>query len=452
MTAKPPARPWPTSELLRQIEASYFKERIGESWAEERARVEKSLAGISERLSRRFTPHPDNPVLGVGGSGIVLWLRDSKFLGLDAAVKFPRPVPGKIALVMDMLQKEIGQLSKLRHSSIVRIIYYDTAEVDASNAIPFYVMDKVEGQKSQLFVQDGSVTPDGFMRLILRTAEAIQYLHGDADRGFVHLDIKAENIVVRPPGDPVLIDLGTCKKIRGEDTLTVVACTKSIAYPKLVQRLDKDPSDEKRAKGELQRSQIDPFWDLWALGVTILHWMGINHEDGSLRSKPIYPRLPAYIRKYLLLLVARLLVDFLPEWLSKRIGLSSAFLSSFRIKDAAQLVDMLRRIAGGAGPLTEVAELTSHTLGAMQAAPGQHVPNSERLQSLLSHRLFRRLNSIAQLGLVAQVYPLAQITAAASTVWVPTLTRRSSYARSMTIRYVLSFVNCLNPPTVGTLF
>src|SRR5207253_1312613 len=46
----------------------------------------------------------------------------------------------------------------------------------------------------------------------------------------------------------------------------------------------------------------------------------------------------------------------------------------------------------------------------MQVAPNTHVPRTPALLKLLEHRLYQRLNSVTQLGLVSQVYSGASHT------------------------------------------
>lgn len=406
-----PMPSWPIDRLLKDIEARYEKEKILDAWLQEKSNVELSLRALnSSNLGRRFSPASE-AVLGVGGSGIVLRMSDSKFSGIDVALKFPRPVAGKILLLAEMLEKEIAQLSRLRHPGIVRIIYYDTVtNPQNKNSVPYYIMELVDGKKSQSFTHDGNISEHQFIHLIKETIKIIAYFHSHTPTSIVHLDIKPDNIVISSTGYPVMIDLGTCKLVSDADAKTIVACTRSYAHPKLAQRLAKDPSDENRSKGELKRSEIESKWDLWAFGKTILVWMGINPEDGTLAQGAIFPKLTPYTRKYLLLLTARLHADFLPEWLSKRIGVSSSFLESFKIESTSQLLDVVLRLDGSSNPLSEVPELTSSPLDTMQAASGQHVFNSKRLEKVMAHRLFRRLNSITQLGLVSLVYPGAKHT------------------------------------------
>ena len=124
-------------------------------------------------------------------------------------------------------------------------------------------------------------------------------------------------------GRPVLIDLGTCKRLCEDDALTIVACTRSNAHPQLIRLLHEDPSDDNRARGEVPRSKIDPTWDLWAFGLTLLDWLGVDRDSGDVAPEAIYHRINAYTRKYYILLAARLLSYSVRSWLSKRVGLSA---------------------------------------------------------------------------------------------------------------------------------
>jgi serine/threonine protein kinase len=389
------------------MEAVYAKEKIHTSWQIESASIKNALESIANKLPiSRYIP---KAVLGVGGSGIVIRLEDALFPAVDNALKFPRPVSGKVNLISEMLGKEMAFLARLRHPGIVKILYYTTlSNVEGYNNLPFYLMETVDGAQSKHFASNKDTSENAFLTLVRESAETLNYLHTNKDAPFAHLDIKPDNIVTDHNGRPVMIDLGTCKLIGTDENKTLVACTRSFAHPQLVQNLTRDPSDNNRARGELRRSEIDLKWDLWAFGLTILSWMGLDPNIGTQEPDAIIDRLSPYTRKYLLLLVSRLLIDAPPNWLFRRIGLDPNFVKEFGISTAGQLCDLLNRIGSNRGPLENIPELAPATTGSIQAGPGVHVVNTNRLKLTLSHRLVRRLNSITQLGLVSQVYPSAK--------------------------------------------
>ena len=349
-------------------------------------------------------------MLPIGGSGIVLRLEDVLFPEQDKALKFPRPVLGNVQLIAEMIRNEIAFLSKLRHPGIVRILDYASLDsVEGYGELPFYIMEFVAGSPSTEFVTNQQTELGAFCDFVNETANIISYLHS-LSPPFVHLDLKPDNIMVDASGQPIMIDLGTCKQARKEAILTIVACTLDYAHPQLARLLVKDPSDANRAKGELQRAEIDPRWDLWAFGMSVLTWLGLDRSDGTVINEVIYNSLPVYTRKYYLLLAARLLAFSSPNWLCKKVGLSEDFLKEFEVISADELCEILGRLSGVRNLLNQIPEISGLAMGTIQAAPGSHVPQTKALSEVLGHRLFRRLNSITQLGCVLQVYPGAKHT------------------------------------------
>lgn len=340
--------PWPVDALMEELRATYEKEGLGTSWKDECPSFKEALKAIQQSLP--VGRYIAKSVVGVGGSGIVLRLADNLFPKLDKALKFPRPVGGKVDLIADMLTKEISYLAELRHPGIVSIVDYKTiGETAAYHSLPFYVMDFVEGSPSHKRLRDGDVTEQQFYDLVMLTAQTLAYLHSGQAQKFAHLDIKPENIMMTASGKPVMIDLGTCKRLQSDGAVTIVACTRSLAHPQLVRKLAEDPSDDNRARGELRRSEIDPSWDLWAFALTLLAWLGVDRDSGEVSPDGIYHRLAPYSRKYYMLLAARLLTYSVRSWLAKRLGLSEVVLKDFAISSADDLCEVIARLGGTSG-------------------------------------------------------------------------------------------------------
>lgn len=400
---------WKIDQLLEQLKERYSKEGIGDSWESEHPDLREALAALETRLGGRFYAVK---VIGVGGSGIVVRTEDDRFRKVDKALKFPRPVRDKVRLISEMLTKEVDFLSELRHPGIVTITYHEELPGKGNyEFLPFYLMEFVEGMESPDFSRAPETSEQQFIDFLHATAEIVAYLHSRLPMPMAHLDLKPENILVDDRDSPVLIDLGTCKRVGSGDALTTtVACTYSMAHPELVRQLNKDPSDKNRARGNVSRSKIDLRWDLWSFGLSLLRWLGVNRSTGEEEDSAIYNRLSAYTRKYLVLLAARLLSDELPIWLEKSLGLRQSFVREFPIETSAQLCEVLDRLRGGHGPLNRVPELSRTAFSSIQAGPRAHVPKTDALVRVLDHRLFRRLASISQLGLVAHVFPSAKHT------------------------------------------
>jgi len=397
--------PWDTEKLIKNILEKYSDPSLAPYWEQEKGSVEEALVAISTSLdSKRFTP---NGVLGVGGSGIVIRLEDNKFPSGSRALKFPRPVPGKVDLVADLLEKEIEYLAELQHPRIVNIIDYDTLHnIGEYTLLPYYLMDCIDGEASREYIKRH---PEHLIKIIEAVAEMLRYLHAFSICKFAHLDIKPDNFVVTSDARVIMIDLGTCKRINESSDSTTVACTRSFAHPELVRRLVSDPSDENRAKGEISRSCIDSRWDVWAFALTILSWLGLDHQTGGTEYSNVLGNLEPYTRKYLFLLSARILAgSTCPQWLPKRVGLTSSFLESVPINTSTELYDQIRRLSGSLDTLQQIPQFTSSQTGTIQAAPGQHITVTPAIKEVIENRYFRRLNSITQLGIVSQIYPSAK--------------------------------------------
>jgi HD superfamily phosphohydrolase len=403
------SNPWNSVQLFDQLQAAYDREGLSAAWINERPLVQLALARISALLPpSRYSPID---VLGIGGSGIVLRVGDTLFPSVDNALKFPRPLEGQAHVVAEMVANELRFLADLRHPGIVKMLYYRTInDVPPYGKLPFYLMEVVEGKTSSQFLTEPNVSQTMFLKIVQQTAETIQYLHSYPGAPYVHLDIKPQNITISTIGRPVLLDLGTCKRLTDGQDRTILAITQEIAHPALVHMLTMSNGEHGKMIGTIVRREINPQWDLWAFGRTLLLWLGVRFDTGTLNSKAFVERLDPYARKYLFLLAARLLSDSLPGWLIKRVGLHEDFIKSMAIIDARHLVDQIGKLTGSYSPLDLVPELTKMSSGSIQAAPGVHVPNTRRLTQTLEHRLFRRLSSITQLGIVSQIFPSAKHT------------------------------------------
>lgn len=268
---------WDLQVIKDSVSEAYSKSGLSSYWVQEEPSVIDAIAAISESIdSKRFN---QKKILKVGGSGIVIRLQDSKFPKVDKALKFPRPVPGKVALVAELLNREIQYLAEIRHPRIIRVLDYNCLnDIGEYHILPFYLMDYIDGDESRNYVK---THPKRIISIIESLADILRYLHTFPDGGFAHLDIKPDNFVVQSDGRVIMIDLGTCKRLADSGDSTTIACTRSFAHPELVRRLTADPSDENRAKGDIPRNSINPKWDLWAFALTVLSWLGLDHQSGQ---------------------------------------------------------------------------------------------------------------------------------------------------------------------------
>jgi len=140
-------------------------------------------------------------LIGGGGFARVFHGYDS-LLRRHLAVKILRPVHG--VEMRDVFEAEASAHGALsRHANIVTIHQVGWT-VDGSR--PFLVMDHVAGGSLADYLADhGPVPWHHAVAWMIPVCSAVQHAH---DHGILHRDIKPDNILLEPPGTPLLSDFG----------------------------------------------------------------------------------------------------------------------------------------------------------------------------------------------------------------------------------------------------
>lgn len=143
--------------------------------------------------------------LGRGGMGSVYRAFD-RSLGREVAVKLVRPGRGQEELVK-RLRREAQALSALRHPNIVELV-----RIDETDGQILLVMAFEAGLPLRKVLR-GRLPLDRALSLVVTVGDALCAAH---DKGFVHRDVKPENIMVRPDGSPCLLDFGLARGVQSE--------------------------------------------------------------------------------------------------------------------------------------------------------------------------------------------------------------------------------------------
>ncbi|HEV3008465.1 MAG TPA: protein kinase [Burkholderiales bacterium] len=176
-------------------------------------------------------------VLGVGGFGITYLAWDSH---LDKPVAIKEYLPGELATrveggteagaVMPLSAEreadyrwglerfllEARTLARFEHPNIVRVLRYFEA-----NRTAYMVMDYERGEPLKTVLQHNPQPPEALLKELARPLlEGLAVVHAG---GFLHRDIKPDNIVVRASGQPVLIDFGAARNAIGGSTRSLTA-------------------------------------------------------------------------------------------------------------------------------------------------------------------------------------------------------------------------------------
>src|SRR5690242_3918202 len=170
-------------------------------------------------------------VLGAGGFGITYLARDTN-LEKDVAIK--EYLPGSVAVRapdqsvqptnpslqndykwgLDRFIQESPTLAKFGHPNIVRVNRFFEA-----NGTGYMVMDYEDGEPLKSFLKRTPFPPEPELKKLLAPLlDGLEKVHA---AGFLHRDIKPDNIFVRKDGGPVLIDFGSARQAVGGATQTL---------------------------------------------------------------------------------------------------------------------------------------------------------------------------------------------------------------------------------------
>lgn len=208
----------------------------------------------------------DKP-LGGGGFGITYLARDSN-LNLPVAVKeyFPSDlaVRGASQAVhvrggspennaqyewgLERFLDEARALATFRHPNIVRVLRYFR-----ENGTAYIVMEYESGLALKRWVpQHAPHNQRSVLALLHPLLDGLEQVH---QAGFLHRDIKPDNIYVRADGQPVLLDFGSARRVSANQDLT------NIVSPGFA------PFEQYHSQGHQ-----GPWTDLYSIGA-VLYWV-----------------------------------------------------------------------------------------------------------------------------------------------------------------------------------
>jgi serine/threonine protein kinase len=188
--------------------------------------------------------------LGSGGTADVFLAVDLKRSQLAAVKVLTRRRYVETEAIKRFI-KEAQTISNLHHPNIVQV--YGTG---CTPELRFMAMEFLpEGLKQRIQAR-GRFTPDEALAIANQVATALYYAHG---RGFVHRDVKPDNIMFRRDGTPVILDFGIARVI--ESTTHLTRSGMSLGTPRY---MSPEQLNAKRADG---RS------DIYSLGVVLFEML-----------------------------------------------------------------------------------------------------------------------------------------------------------------------------------
>ena len=222
-------------------------------------------------------------VLGQGGFGITYLARDTN---LDQRVAIKEYLPVEVAARRNDASvrarteehderyrwglarfiREARTLARFDHPNIVRVL-----SVFEFNNTAYMVMRFEEGSNLAAMLEKRGTLPEAeLMRIVQPILDGLELVH---NAGFIHRDIKPDNIHIRADGSPVLLDFGSARQpISHAPSMTILVAP---GYA---------PFEQYYSSGENQ----GPWTDIYALGATCYRAIsGAAPLDAITRSKGV---------------------------------------------------------------------------------------------------------------------------------------------------------------------
>ncbi|HUS19022.1 MAG TPA: protein kinase [Terriglobales bacterium] len=160
-------------------------------------------------IGKNFGSYKIESKIGEGGMGVVYRAQDTE---LD------RPVAIKMVLSSDSdneesvarFMREAKAASRLQHPAIMTIYQFGVQD-----GTRYLVMEFIEGKTLKRIINNQPLPINQLCEIAVQVADALSVAH---EKGVIHRDMKAENVMVTPRGHAKILDFGLAK-MKDEDVL-----------------------------------------------------------------------------------------------------------------------------------------------------------------------------------------------------------------------------------------
>lgn len=228
-------------------------------------------------------------VLGHGGFGITYLATDTlleekvaikEFLPNDLAVRasdsrvYPKSVGDRVDFEsgLESFLGEARMVARLRQQNIVHVRRFF-----AEHGTGYIVQDYIDGLTLSQHLADGPLPEQALRRVLNGILDGLEAVHNAA---VLHRDLKPNNVILRPNGEPVLIDFGAARDFSARNSRSITA----IASPGYA-------SPEQYGVG----GQQGPWTDLYSLGAIAYRCVTGEQPADSLRRLRNDPLVPASV-------------------------------------------------------------------------------------------------------------------------------------------------------------
>jgi serine/threonine protein kinase len=261
--------------------------------------------------------------LGEGTFGTV-YLAEDTLVGRKVALKVLRNKFASNPEFLKRFRHEAKAMGRLNHANIVSAFV-----VDEDRGRHFFVMEYCEGETlGTLLKRRGRLPLARALEIVLEVARALEYAH---KLGFIHRDIKPDNIFLTPHGIKIL-DLGLSKNILDNNPTIHTTGKVAMGTPFYM-----------APEQALMRREVDGRCDIYSLGITLFHLLtGRPPFDGknalAIMNKHVLEPLPDI----------KALVPELPPAVAGLVARMTAKKSAERFSNCTELIAAIETLSSSA--------------------------------------------------------------------------------------------------------
>ncbi|HUQ49690.1 MAG TPA: protein kinase [Terriglobales bacterium] len=163
--------------------------------------------GAGALIGKNFGSYKLESKIGEGGMGVVYRAQDTE-LDRPVAIKMVLSSEGDNEESVARFMREAKAASRLQHPAIMTIYQFGVQENTR-----YLVMEFIEGKTLKRLINSQPVPINQLCEIAVQVADGLAVAH---EKGVVHRDMKAENIMVTPRGHAKILDFGLAK-LKEED-------------------------------------------------------------------------------------------------------------------------------------------------------------------------------------------------------------------------------------------
>lgn len=346
--------------------------KLGAITPEKHKVICEKLKAAKQNGSKRLGQYTLQRTLGQGAMGAV-FLAEDAMMQRQVAIKI---LPKNLSTdhqFLERFKREAKAAGVLNHVNICSAF-----AVGEEKGVHYYVMEYCPGESlGEKAKRDKTLPLDDALNIIIQAAEGLGYAH---QHGFIHRDIKPDNLLVDDDGSVKILDLGLAKNIDTEDdSAELTQMGKAVGTPHYI--------SPEQAKGE---KDIDGRTDIYSLGAT-LYRIAVGRTPFEA------PTAAGIMMKHITepLTDPKVLKPELPDSVCSVIRRMMSKEPNDRYADCAGLLDDLRRVKDGQDPTPET---TRASLGRGRRTTGRHRPIERDGQAVLRSASRRTTGPRAPVG------------------------------------------------------